>query len=88
VPGSLASSEPRSVALTDKSVVTATEIGHVLLEFDDAFLRLTSVLLAGQLGYNPTSVGCLADKGCTSSFTDSCVTPMEESTNVVFGLRA
>jgi hypothetical protein len=88
VPGSLMSREARSVALADKSVVTATEMGHVLLEFDDAFLRLTSVLLAEQFGYNPTSVGCLADKGCTSSFTDSCVTPMEESTNFVLGVCA
>jgi hypothetical protein len=88
VPGSLVSREPRSGALANKSVVAATEVGHVLLEFDDAFLRLTSVLLAGQLGYNPTSVGCLADNGCTSSFTDSCVTLMEESANVVFGVCA
>jgi hypothetical protein len=88
VPGSLVSREPRTVALVDKSVATATEMGHVLLEFDDAFLRLTSVLLVEELGYNPTSVGCLADKGCTSSLTDSCVTPMEEPTNVVLGVCA
>jgi hypothetical protein len=88
VPRSLVSREPCIVALVDKSVATATEMGHVLLECDDAFPRQTSVLLAGQLGHNPTSVGCLADDGCTSSLTDSCVTPMEESTNVVFGLRA
>jgi hypothetical protein len=68
--------------------VIATEMGHVLLKFDDAFLRLTSVLLAGQLGHNPTSVGCLADIGYTSSFIDSCVTPMEESTNFVLGVCA
>jgi hypothetical protein len=53
VPGSLASSEPRSVALVDKSVATATEMGHVLLEFDDAFLRLRSVLLVEELGIRP-----------------------------------
>jgi hypothetical protein len=88
VPGSLVSREPRTVALVDKSVATATEMGHVLLECDDAFLRQTSVLLAGQLGHNPTSVGCLADNGCTSSFTDSCVTPMEESTIVVLSVCA
>jgi hypothetical protein len=49
VPKLLASSEPRSVALVDKSVATATEMGHVLLECDDAFLRLRSVLLAEEL---------------------------------------
>jgi hypothetical protein len=70
VPGSLASNEPRSVALVDKSVATATEMGHVLQEFDDAFLWQWSVLLAEQLGHNPTSVGCLADDGYTSSFAD------------------
>jgi hypothetical protein len=53
VPGSLVSREPRSVALADKSVATATEMGHVLLEFDDAFLRLTSVLLVEELGIRP-----------------------------------
>jgi hypothetical protein len=53
VPKLLASSKPRSVALADKSVAMATEMGHVLLEFDDAFLRQTSVPLVEELGIRP-----------------------------------
>ena len=54
--------------LADKSTVTSSQIGDVLLEFENANIRLKSALLIAGLGYNLLSVGQFADNGIKSTF--------------------
>lgn len=72
VTGSIAECEPCTVLLADKSSITASQRGEVILPFDNANIRLKHVLHIPGLGYNLVSVGRLADNGISSLLTPKC----------------
>ena len=86
---SLRDCEPRTVLLADKSPVTASKCGEVLLPFEYADIRLKSVLFIPGLGYNLVSVGRMADNGIESLFRkkDVMLRHQEKEFVVGFGTR-
>ena len=82
VPGSIAHCAPKRVLLADKSSVTASKRGEVMLSFEHINIRLGSVLLVPDLGYNLVSVGRLADNGIESLFRKDDVQLRLENSNV------
>ena len=71
--------------LADKSSVTASMHGDVILPFRNANIRLKSVLYLPNLGYNLVSVGCLGDNGIDSHFTRVSVKLCLESKVFIIG---
>ena len=68
VQGSFTPCEARTVMLADKTSVTSTHTGEVVLPFEHANIRLQNVLYIPNLGYNLVSTGKLADNGIQSLF--------------------
>lgn len=85
VPGSIVECEPRIVLLADKSSVTASKRGQVILPFEHANIRLKEVLLISGLGYNLVSVGRLADNGIESLFRSGDVELRHKTKQMVVG---
>jgi len=85
VPGSLELCETRTVLLADKTSVTATQCGEVIMPFENAVLRLKGALFLPSLGYNLVSTGRLADNGIFSFFRRSDVRLSSESDGFVLG---
>lgn len=67
-PGSLTRYDPRKVSLADKSMVTATHSGEVIIPLEHVNMRRRNILLVPKLGYNLISVGQLADNGIELRF--------------------
>ena len=59
--------------LADGSETSGTHEGDVIIPFDRVNLRLTGCIYALGLGYNLVSVGCMADKGIRTTFTNKNV---------------
>lgn len=83
--GTLTECIPCTVLLADKSSVVASKRGEVIVQFENADIRLTKVLLIPGLGYNLVSVGRLADNGIESLFRKDDVMLKLKSQNFVVG---
>ncbi|MBW5416393.1 GAG-pre-integrase domain-containing protein, partial [Pseudomonas sp. MAG002Y] len=86
VQGSLTPCKPRHVMLADKTSVTSTHMGEVVLPFEHANIRLQNVLYIPNLGYNLVSTGKLADNGIQSLFRRFDVRLSLQTTNFFIGL--
>lgn len=85
IPGSLKEAETTIFHLADKSTVTSSNQGKVLLTFSNANIRLTIDFIIPQLGYNLVSVACLADHGIDSLFKQNIVELKVASTGFDIG---
>ena len=85
VPNSLGPCVPRTVLLPNKMSVTATQMGEVLLPFENANIRLGKVLYIPNLGNNLVSTGKLTDNGIESHFRRFDVRLILESTSFFVG---
>lgn len=85
VPGSMKECDPTTVLLADKTPVSSTECGDVIIPFRDANIRLRNTFYVPGLGYNLVSMGRLADNGIESHFRRDDVQLMLESDGFVIG---
>eukprot|EP00171_Calliarthron_tuberculosum_P002470 IDg2470t1 len=67
------------------SEVHSTHIGEVMLPLEHADLRVTSVYMVPDLGFNLVSVGRMADNGIASAFSATHVTLTQASTGYEIG---
>lgn len=81
--------EERIVMLANNSSVLATHWDEVLLEFDNANIRLNQALFIPLLGYNLVSAGRLAINGIESRFRrhDGVLEPESDKSVIGYGSR-
>lgn len=68
VSASLGVCSKRMIILADRSEVSSSFSGEVIIPFDDCVVRLKNVLHVPKLGYNLVSTGRMADNGIESHF--------------------
>ena len=85
VPGSLTECDTRTILLADKTSVTSSRSGDVIIPFENANVRLKGALYIPDLGYNLVSTGRLADNGIESNFRRRDVQLFLEEENFYVG---
>lgn len=86
VPGFIEYRERRVAEMADGAKVEACSQGKVRLEFDDAIIGLSGVLLIPSLGFNLVSIGKLASNGIESTFRRTDLLLRHEESDLISNL--